>query len=296
MGRRDRSILDELLEAPWWVSIVSAVGLFLLLRFIVPATIPANANFGLQVIARTAPQIAGWCFILLLGAPLAAFRQWRECRRLAHQTNLASIRSLSWQRFETLVAEAYRRQGYTVSRAGGNGPDGGVDLVLEKHGNTLLVQCKQWTARTVGVNVVLEVFGVMTAQDAHGAIILTSGCFTRDARRFAAGKPLDLIEGGQLAALIRAVQRLPVKEENPSPPPTAAAPLPSKPTPKKTCPKCGAEMVVRTARRGAHAGRQFWGCSDFPTCRATSPFAPEPSNAGGPMGRDIGTRVPSSFG
>ena len=58
------------------------------------------------MIARTAPQIAGWCFILLLGAPLAAFRQWRECRRLAHQTNLASIRSLSWQRFETLVAEA----------------------------------------------------------------------------------------------------------------------------------------------------------------------------------------------
>ena len=146
------------------------------------------------------------------------------------------------------------------------------------------------------LNVVREVFGVMTAQDAHGAIILTSGCFTQDARTFAAGKPLNLVEGRQLAALIRAVQRLPVEAEIPSPPPTAAAPLPSKPTPKKTCPKCGAEMVVRTARRGAHAGRQFWGCSDFPTCRATSPFAPEPSNAGGPMGRDIGTRVPSSFG
>ena len=35
-----------------------------------------------------------------------------------------------------------------------------------------------------------------------------------------------------------------------------AAPVP-------LCPFCGAPMVLRTARRGAHAGQQFWGCSNF---------------------------------
>jgi predicted RNA-binding Zn-ribbon protein involved in translation (DUF1610 family) len=35
----------------------------------------------------------------------------------------------------------------------------------------------------------------------------------------------------------------------------------------RSCPKCGAEMVLRTARRGANAGNQFWGCSNFPKCR-----------------------------
>ena len=33
------------------------------------------------------------------------------------------------------------------------------------------------------------------------------------------------------------------------------------------CPKCDRPMVRRTARRGANAGREFWGCSEFPRCR-----------------------------
>lgn len=33
------------------------------------------------------------------------------------------------------------------------------------------------------------------------------------------------------------------------------------------CPKCGAEMVQRTARSGANAGNVFWGCSNYPRCR-----------------------------
>ena len=34
------------------------------------------------------------------------------------------------------------------------------------------------------------------------------------------------------------------------------------------CPRCGAPMVVRTARRGDRAGKQFYGCSNYPKCRA----------------------------
>lgn len=33
------------------------------------------------------------------------------------------------------------------------------------------------------------------------------------------------------------------------------------------CPKCGAPMVKRTARKGARAGKSFYGCSNYPTCR-----------------------------
>lgn len=33
------------------------------------------------------------------------------------------------------------------------------------------------------------------------------------------------------------------------------------------CPKCGSDMVLRTARRGKHAGKQFWGCSKYPDCK-----------------------------
>ena len=33
------------------------------------------------------------------------------------------------------------------------------------------------------------------------------------------------------------------------------------------CPRCGSEMVMRTAGKGRNAGNRFWGCSRFPKCR-----------------------------
>ena len=38
------------------------------------------------------------------------------------------------------------------------------------------------------------------------------------------------------------------------------------------CPDCGIEMVLRTAQKGAYAGRQFYGCPNFPQCRQTMPY------------------------
>lgn len=35
----------------------------------------------------------------------------------------------------------------------------------------------------------------------------------------------------------------------------------------KTCPRCGAELVLRTAKKGDNAGKEFYGCSTFPKCR-----------------------------
>ncbi len=32
------------------------------------------------------------------------------------------------------------------------------------------------------------------------------------------------------------------------------------------CPRCGADMVRRTAMKGKNAGQEFWGCSGFPKC------------------------------
>ena len=39
----------------------------------------------------------------------------------------------------------------------------------------------------------------------------------------------------------------------------------------KVCPKCGGEMTIRIARQGPNAGRQFYGCSNFPKCKMVLP-------------------------
>jgi len=33
------------------------------------------------------------------------------------------------------------------------------------------------------------------------------------------------------------------------------------------CPRCGGQMVLRTAQRGVRAGQPFWGCENYPRCR-----------------------------
>ena len=48
-----------------------------------------------------------------------------------------------------------------------------------------------------------------------------------------------------------------VPDENPS----------TKEEAELVCPRCGKELVLRTAKKGDNAGNQFYGCSGFPKCR-----------------------------
>lgn len=52
----------------------------------------------------------------------------------------------------------------------------------------------------------------------------------------------------------------------PTHPATTASPGVSTSSGVPTCPRCGASMRRRTARRGRQAGRSFWGCSRYPVC------------------------------
>lgn len=36
-----------------------------------------------------------------------------------------------------------------------------------------------------------------------------------------------------------------------------------------SCPLCASQMVMRGAKRGANAGKSFWGCSQYPRCKGT---------------------------
>jgi len=64
------------------------------------------------------------------------------------------------------------------------------------------VQCKQWRSYKVGVGVIREHFGVMTAERADGGFVVTSGRFTDEARVFAKGFHIELIEGEALFRMI----------------------------------------------------------------------------------------------
>jgi len=60
------------------------------------------------------------------------------------------------------------------------------------------VQCKHWRVSRVGVSVVRELLGVITANGAVGGFVVTSGDFTKDAIEFANGRGIELITGDEL--------------------------------------------------------------------------------------------------
>ena len=63
---------------------------------------------------------------------------------------------------------------------------------LRKNGALHLIQCKQWRSAKVGVRVVRELYGVMSAEQAFSGSVISSGVFTQEAKNFAAGKQIDL--------------------------------------------------------------------------------------------------------
>ena len=211
--------------------------------------------------------------VVLLAGLTAALKKAGRRSLYDQQRSLESIRALGWREFEQLTGEAYRRQGYRVTENGGGGADGGIDLILQKEGERLLVQCKQWRVFKVGVKPVRELYGVLMAHRADGAIFVTSGTYTQEARDFAAGKPLRLVDGEALCRLI-----LPVQAESVVPPlrstvETMATPATASAEEMPACPVCERTMVRRTATRGHNSGARFWGCPAYPRCRGTRPLA-----------------------
>lgn len=188
MRRQKESLGEILFKAPWWVSAAIGVAAFGGLRWGLPAW--AGSDNTRQLFAKGIVPLAPLALLIfgVISAGSIWFGQHRR-RLVDSQTSLETLRNTPWKQFEFMVAEAYRRQGYQVEFSLGRGADGGVDLILRRAGRASLVQCKQWKVFSVGAPVIREMFGLMTAEKADEAIIVTSGKFTRDAQEFAAGKP-----------------------------------------------------------------------------------------------------------
>lgn len=276
MGRGRRGFFDDLSQLPWPVALVVGLVGYAGIRYGVPAVFARQDGPFAQGLATASAGLApvAWLFLTACAlCALVAFVNARKRRRLLDsRTGFESLAAISWRDFERLVGEAYRRQGYHVAETGLGGPDGGVDLILRKDGRRTLVQCKQWRRRQVPVNVVREMYGLLAHYNADEVRIATVGGFTRDAARFAAGKPITLIDGATLLALVHSVQagtrpavpaQPPASMHRIAPAFAAAVPLTSAPP---DCPRCGTAMVERTNRRTASL---FWGCTAYPACRGT---------------------------
>lgn len=98
------------------------------------------------------------------------------------------IYELTPRKFEELIADLLHKQGYNITLTQET-RDGGKDIFIAENkliGNFLYyVECKRNSPkRPVGVNVVRELYGTITADRATAGIIVTSSYFSPDAIEF----------------------------------------------------------------------------------------------------------------
>jgi restriction system protein len=276
------NLVDLLALLPWWVCLVLAVLSYAVLSALARSAPLAAVQPG-QIGQATAHSIfaalamAGQylvplaCLLAALGSAVGRRHRSNLVSRTAAGGGSEVLEGMTWREFEMLMGEAFRLQGFQVTELGGEGPDGGIDLVLRKGGEKFLVQCKQWKAFNVGVQTVRELYGVMAAEHATGGFVVTSGRFSDDAIEFARGRNVTLLDGPKVFELIKQARKRSTAA-------TSSAPI--RPLPKESraqaateappsCPECSRKMIPRTAKRGGNVGRSFWGCPSYPKCRGT---------------------------
>lgn len=287
MARRKKSspvedLIDLVALLPWYMGVVLAVLGYLVLHRIAAAPLlalkPGDVSGAMVGAVWRGLASAGQYIVPLVCVAGAAISAWRRHTRRSlidsatRSTAPDVLDGMSWREFEILVGEGFRSQGYSVAENFKGGPDDGVDLVLRRSGEQYLVQCKQWRAFKVGVPVVRELYGVMAARGVAGGFVVTSGRFTSEAEEFASGRNVQLIDGPQLQKLLKQARGASgAKHAEPAGAARRAtdqAPSTTKAAP--SCPRCTQTMVRRTAKKGANAGHDFWGCADYPRCRGTA--------------------------
>ncbi|HBF31826.1 restriction endonuclease [Rhizobium sp.] len=99
---------------------------------------------------------------------------------------LSDIYSLSWQRFEDLTADLFRRAFNCEVVQTARSKDGGADLLLlARKGGEIeaIVECKKYAEdKKIGIRLVRELAGVCVDLDVKRATLLTTASFTSGAR------------------------------------------------------------------------------------------------------------------
>jgi restriction system protein len=176
------SLFAVLARSPWWLSLALAAGVVAALRFVLP---DAYAFFA------AAP------FIAIAG--YAAWRQLRAPSAAKVQRSLETLRAKPWEEFAAALEAAFRREGYAVTRLDSRQ----ADLELARGGRVVVVACKRWKVARTGIEPLRELLAARRSREAHECIYIAAGELSANAAAFSAQHGIRLMDGAELAQLLR---------------------------------------------------------------------------------------------
>ncbi|MEM5773660.1 MAG: restriction endonuclease [Anaerolineaceae bacterium] len=146
---------------------------------------------------------------LVTGVMLGGVWAIRQAVLILHQRRMQNAgEALDWLKempsadFEALIGRYFKSTGCVVRHVGKSG-DHGVDLAIyTPREGKWIAQCKRYKNRTVGEGAVRDLYGAMMHEHADRAFIFTTSIFSQPALDWAAEKPIELVGGEELVALL----------------------------------------------------------------------------------------------
>lgn len=176
-----RSLFDILSRSPWWLSVLIAAAVFMVVRQFMPDYAAAAAMLPFLVIA--------------------GYAAWRQSRVFSPERAgeaLAALRAMSWQEFAAIVETAFRNEGYAVTGL----THGAADFELSRSGRVALASCKRWKVAQTGIEPLRELFQAKETAGAQECIYVAAGDLSQNARQFAAQKEIRLLCDTELAQFL----------------------------------------------------------------------------------------------
>jgi restriction system protein len=176
-----RSLFAILSRSPWWLSVLIAAAVFMLVRQFLP---------DYAALASTLP---------FLG--IAGYAGWRQSRvpnpeRVAE--TLTALRAMSWQEFAVIMEAAFRSDGYAVVAL----KRSAADFELRKGGRVALAGCKRWKVAQTGIGPLRELVLAKESAGAQECIYVAAGDVSLNAREFAAQNQIRLLCEGELVQFL----------------------------------------------------------------------------------------------
>jgi hypothetical protein len=117
-----------------------------------------------------------------------------------------ALSRITWQDFEILVANRYRRHGWEVAHCGDGRPgiraETEVDLRMTKDGQLALAQCRHESLVRLDAGTVEGLLAAAAEERANQVIIIASGEIPDDARQLAESGGATVIEGAAVREML----------------------------------------------------------------------------------------------
>lgn len=184
------SLFAILLRSPWWYSLLIGVGIGLVCVALLPPE------------WRVAGAISGFPFLVISGLSAWRRRQLPNAARI--DATQQAVSAMAWPAFSALLEQAFRRDGYTVSRPA-RGSDA-VDFVLERGNRRMLVAARRWKSARTGLETLRALQAAREAADGdriNDALVVALGELTDSARPFAAEQRIAVWQAAEIAQALR---------------------------------------------------------------------------------------------